>query len=322
MTTGEGITTGGGITTYWARGDQPGATRRVEVIGHRGARGLFPENTIEGFRQCLDLGVRSFELDVGMTADGVVVVSHNPALDPAITRDSAGRWLSGPPPLIHHLTFDALRSYDVGRIRPATPYRILHRAQKGLDGVRIPTLAEVLLLSPEANFIIELKTDPRHPGWTADPVTLADAVLAVVDGAGAGARVILESFDWRGPRHIRRTRPELRLAWLTRDKTVRDAALWWDGVTPADFENSVAAAVAAQKGQCGNQCRGQCGAEIWAPAFDTLSRAAVAEAHELGLRVIPWTVNRRAAMRRLIGWGVDGLITDRPDIAMALTGDR
>ena len=182
--------------------------RRVEVIGHRGARGLFPENTIEGFRRCLDLGVRSFELDVGMTADGVVVVSHDPALNPAITRDAAGQWLSGPGPLIHDLTFDALRSYDVGRIRPVSEYRMRHRMQKGQDGARIPTLRDVLLLSADATFIVELKTDPRYPGTTAEPAALAEAVLMVVDAAAPAARVILESFDWRGPRHIRRVRPD------------------------------------------------------------------------------------------------------------------
>jgi glycerophosphoryl diester phosphodiesterase len=282
-------------------------TRQVEVIGHRGARGLFPENTIEGFRQCLELGVRSFELDVGMTADGVVVVTHDLALNPAITRDATGKWLNGTRPLIHHLTFEALQSYDVGRIRPATPYRVLYRAQRGNDGLRIPKLEEVLRLSSEARFIIELKTDPRRPDRTVSPAAMAEAVVAIVDAAGAAERVILESFDWRGPRHLRRIRPDLKTAWLTRDETVLDATLWWDGINPADFGNSVAAAVAAQGGQ------------IWAPAFGSVSRAAVAEAHDLGLRVFPWTVNRRAAMRRLIGWGVDGLITDRPDVAIEVT---
>jgi glycerophosphoryl diester phosphodiesterase len=285
-------------------------TRQIEIIGHRGARGLFPENTIEGFRQCLDLGVRSFELDVGMTADGVVVVSHDLALNPAITRDAAGNWLSGNGPLLHHLTFAALQAYDVGRIRPASPYRMLHRSQKGRDGARIPTLEDVLLLSSEARFIIELKTDPRYPDWTAPPTAMADAVLAIVDRAGAAARIVVESFDWRGPRYIRCTRPELRTAWLTRTETVRDAGLWWDGATPAAFANSVVAAVAAQGGQ------------IWAPSFETLTRASIAEAHDLGLRVIPWTVNRRAALRRMIGSGVDGVITDRPDVAISVLAGR
>jgi glycerophosphoryl diester phosphodiesterase len=283
-------------------------TRQVEVIGHRGARGLFPENTIDGFRQAWTMGVRSFELDVGMTADGVVVVSHDLALNPDITRDSAGHFLTSPTPVIHSLSLDALHTYDVGRIRPTSRYRFSHRAQKPSDGARIPTLEQVMRAAPEARFIIELKTDPRHLDWTAAPPTLADAVLAVVDAAGAAARVVLESFDWRGPRHIRRVRPEIKTAWLTREETVRDAALWWDGITPERYGGSVPATVAAQ---------GDDGL-YWAPAFDVVTQAQVAEAHERGLRVVPWTVNRRAAMRRLVGWGVDGLITDRPDVALKI----
>src|SRR5262249_21242546 len=139
--------------------------------------------------------------------------------------------------------------------------------------------------------------------WTVDPITLAEATLAVVDAEHAAGRVILESFDWRGPRHISRTRPDIRLAWLTRPETIRGAALWWDGQTPETFRNSVPRTIAGQ------------GGPIWAPEFRTLTRALVAEAHDLGLRVLPWTVNGRAAMYRLVSWGVDGLITDRPDIA-------
>jgi glycerophosphoryl diester phosphodiesterase len=120
--------------------------------------------------------------------------------------------------------------------------------------------------------------------------------------------VTLESFDWRGPRHVRRHRPEIGLAWLTRLETVHDAAVWWDGAAPVNGNAAVPSIVAAEGGQ------------IWAPAFGTITAAAIDEAHKLGLRVFPWTVNRRSVMRRLIAWGVDGLITDRPDVAMAEVG--
>jgi glycerophosphoryl diester phosphodiesterase len=314
---------------------------------------LFPENTIDGFRQAFDLGLRMFELDVGMTADGQVVVSHDLALNPNITRDASGQFLAGTPPLIHELTYAELNRYDVGRIRPASHYRLLYRAQKPNDGARVPRLIDVLSLLPEASFIIELKTDPRYPERSVAPEHLADAVLAIVDAAGASGRVILESFDWRGPRYVRRIRPDLRLAWLTRQGTERDAALWWDGQTPEAFAGSVPATVAAQSGatqtgttqtgitqtgttqtgttQTGTTQTGASGgidaagieqaADIWAPAFEMLSWAEVARAHDLGLLVMPWTVNRRAAMRRLIEWGVDGLITDRPDKAMIVVRD-
>jgi glycerophosphoryl diester phosphodiesterase len=103
--------------------------------------------------------------------------------------------------------------------------------------------------------------------------------VAVIEDARAVERVTVEAFDWRVQRHIRSRRPDIRLAWLTSAETVRDAALWWDGA---------------------------------------MTEAAVQEAHKLGLSVLPWTVNRSADMRRLIDWGVDGLISDRPDLALAL----
>ncbi|HEY8288284.1 MAG TPA: glycerophosphodiester phosphodiesterase [Acetobacteraceae bacterium] len=274
-----------------------------EVQGHRGARGLFPENTLEGFRGALAIGVRAFELDVGMTSDDVVVVSHDPALNPDITRDASGAWLAARGPLLRQLTRSELARYDVGRIRPASAYAALHPDQTPCDGARIPTLAAVLDIGPDVRFTIELKTDPAHPDWTVDAPALAEAVLAVVDEAGAADRVMIESFDWRGPRHVRALRPELRLAWLTRAGTVRAAGFWWGGPHPADFGGSVPRAVAAE------------GGAVWAPEHNDLTEDLIAEAHALGLTVLPWTVNRPADMRRLIDWGIDGLITDRPDLA-------
>lgn len=277
-------------------------TRSFDLQGHRGARGLFPENTLEGFRATLALGVRAFELDVGMTADDVVVVSHDFALNPDITRDAGGKWLTGPGPLLRYLTRSELATYDVGRIRPGTLYAYRFPDQQPCDGARIPDLAAVLRIDPAARFTIELKSHPRFPGRTVPPTVLADAVLQEVDAIGAAARVIVESFDWRGPRHVHRVRPDIKLAWLTRAETVRDARLWWGGPHPADFGGSVPRAVAAE------------GGSVWAPEHLNLSADLVAEAHELGLAVLPWTVNEVADMARLIDWGVDGLISDRPDL--------
>jgi glycerophosphoryl diester phosphodiesterase len=281
-----------------------GVRRWFEPQGHRGARGLFPENTLEGFRAALALGVRAFELDVGMTADGVVVVCHDPALHPDIARDETGGWLPARGPLIHDLPHAALRRYDVGRLRPGSAYAAAFPDQRPIDGARVPTLADVLALDPSAWFNIEIKTDPAHPAWTAAPEALAEAALAVAEASGA--MFMLESFDWRGPRHLRRLRPDLTLAWLTSAETTRDAGLWWGGPVAADFAGSVPRAVAAE------------GGGYWAPHHPTLTQALIAEAHGLGLRVLPWTVNEPVAMRRLLAWGVDGLITDRPDLALAL----
>ncbi len=280
--------------------------RRFDIQGHRGARGLFAENTCEGFAASLALGVDAMELDVAMTADDAVVVCHDPALHPDIARGADGAWLSGRGPLIRSLSWAELAAYDVGRIRPGSRYRAAFPHQRAFDGARVPLLADVLRLDERARLTIELKTFPDHPDWTADPIAMARATLAVVDAAGAVSRVMLESFDWRGLRFLRDARPDLALGWLTRASLGAATRLWWDGTDPADHAGSVPRAVAAE------------GGKTWLPEFCDLTRALVEEAHALGLGMVAWTVNQVADATRLRHWGVDGVLSDRPDLLMHL----
>lgn len=284
--------------------------RRIDLHGHRGARGLFPENTLAGFAGALSIGVDALELDVGLTADDIVVVTHDPRLNPDITRTRDGAWLAAPGAAIRSLRAAELADYDVGRIRPASDYAAAHPDQVPHDGAAIPTLAEVLRIGRLARLNVELKTFPADPGLAADGATMAEAVVAVADAHGAGDRLIVQSFDWRGPRRLRRARPDIHLAWLTNGAYLADARIWWDGPVPADYGGSVARAVAAE------------GGPTWGPDHIDLTEEILAEAHALGLRVVPWTVNRPEDMRRLIRWGVDGLITDRPDIARGVLAEE
>jgi glycerophosphoryl diester phosphodiesterase len=286
--------------------------RKFELAGHRGARGLFPENTLEGFAATLALGVDAIELDVALTADGIPVVTHDSRLNAELTRGPDGAWLAGPGPAIRSLRLADLQPYDVGRLRPGSRTARLHPAQTPQDGARIPTLASVIALAGQARVRVdaEVKTQPDEPGLTAPAAEVADAVLAAAAQAGATELLVVRSFDWRGLRHLRRTRPELPLVWLTSPHTVARAALWWDGATPAAHGGSVPAAIAAE--YAGRPV--QAG---WAPEHAGLTRAEIAAAQALGLRVLPWTVNDPADMERLIAWGVDGLCTDRPDLARA-----
>jgi glycerophosphoryl diester phosphodiesterase len=284
--------------------------RHFSLQGHRGARGLFPENTLDGFTRAAALGVDTVELDVGVTADDVVVVSHNPCLNPDITRTAEGAWLTGNPPAIRSLTLTELRRYDVGRIRPGTAYAAQFPDQQPRDGARIPSLYEVFGLPLQVRFAVELKTFPDARGLTVSPAEMADHVVSLADAAGVTGRLVVQSFDWRGLRHLRARRPDVALAWLTEEQSDAERRLWWDGVDAAGFGGSVARAVAAE------------GGPIWAPHRTELDASVVMKAHELGLRVIPWDVDRVEDMARLAGWSVDGIITDRPDLARAALGAR
>ncbi len=277
-----------------------------DLQGHRGARGLFPENTLDGFRAAARLGVRTMELDVGATRDGAVVVHHDPALNPNTTRDGAGRWLDGAGPLLRDLTLAQLREYDVGRLRPGTAYAETYPGQTQQDGARVPTLDEVLALDSSLCWNIELKVVPAHPGWTIPAEEMVERILHIVGAAAAGPRVTLQSFDWRAPRHLRRIGPGIAAGWLTDAGTVADAPLWL-GRHVAGMAD-VPEAVAAE------------GGGTWAPHHADLTGSLLDRGHDLGLRVIPWTVNAVADMQRLMEWGVDGLITDWPDRALALMG--
>lgn len=288
-----------------------------DLQGHRGARGLAPENTLAGFERALRIGVTTLELDVGISADGVPVVSHEPRLDPALTRDASGRWLKGPGPTIRSLTVERLQAYDVGRVDPASRYARRFPTQKPSDGERIPTLAAVFrrvveLGADRVRFNIETKLDPRSPADTVDPETFVDVLLATIRAAGMTDRVTVQSFDWRTLRLVQQREPRIPTSYLT-ERTgdfdnVGDAA-WTAGLRLSDH-GSVPRLVKAA------------GGTVWSPRFGDLSAADVDQAHALGLRVVPWTVNDPADMARLIDWGVDGLITDYPDRLHALMRKR
>ena len=284
------------------------AASAFDLQGHRGARGLAPENTLPAFERALALGVTTLELDVGVTADGVVVVSHDPALNPAITRDATGAWLRERGPLLKDLTFAQLQAYDVGRINPASNYARTFSAQQPVDGARVPSLAQVFALvqargATQVRFNIETKLSPQAPTETLAPQAMADAVLQAVRDAGMTERVTIQSFDWRTLQRVQQVAPRVPVAHLTiqtaNNDNTRDGT-WTAGLRLADHGSAPRLVKAA-------------GGTTWSPNAGALTQALVQEAQALGLAVIPWTVNESADMERIVGWGVDGLITDYPD---------
>jgi len=291
-----------------------GAANAFDLQGHRGARGLAPENTLEGFAVALAIGVTTLELDLAMTRDDVLVVSHDRRLNPDHTRGPDGKFLDAEGPPIRSLTLAELRRHDVGRLKPGTDYARSYPEQRPVDGARIPALGEVFDLvkrvgAAHVRFNIETKITPISGAETPDPETFAAAVARAVRDARLVSRVSIQSFDWRTLKAMQRIAPEIERVCLTAEAlnfdTIRrgepGASPWTAGLDIGEFGGSVPRLVAAA------------GCQVWSPLHRNAKADDVAAAKALGLKVIPWTVNERADMERLIALGVDGIITDYPD---------
>jgi len=283
-----------------------------DVEGHRGARGLAPENTLAAFRRALEIGVTTIETDIAVTKDLVPVISHNPNLVRELVRDASGHWLSPPGPSIHSLMLDELRQYDIGRLNPATTYARQFPEQQPSDGERFPTLRELLQLVATAKkpvrLNIETKITPDNAGDTVDAATFVRVILAEVHAAKLDDRVTIQSFDWRTLREVKRVAPRIPTSCLTIEAAAMNTMAtnadgrspWHAGLGDADYPSAPALAAAA-------------GCATWSMYWRNLTPALVADAHARGIAVLPWTVDERDDMRRLIDMRVDGIITDYPD---------
>jgi glycerophosphoryl diester phosphodiesterase len=295
--------------------------KKVDIIGHRGAAGLLPENTLPAFKRACEMGVNAIELDILLTADGKMVVHHDYALKPEMARTVDGDWLDRPGPLIREITLANLKTYDVGRLKPGTQYSHRYPDQKPVDGARIPTLGEVISLlkancDPATPLWIEIKTNPEKPELTPAPETVAAAVVELLRMQNFNERVRVLSFDWRTLRYVQRIAPEIDTVYLSLEgrnlnniKAGRPgASQWMAGLDIDDFSGSIPQAVKAAGGRS------------WAPYYKNLTYDLLAQAHELGIRVFVWTPDKRNDMVRLIEMGVDGIITNRPDILKSVVG--
>jgi glycerophosphoryl diester phosphodiesterase len=287
-----------------------------DLQGHRGARGLLPENTLPSFQRALEIGVTTLECDMAITKDGVVVIYHDLWLNPDITRGPDGKFLESRGPAIAEMTYAELQKYDVGRIKPGTEYAKTFAAQQPVDGTRIPKLSDLFdLVKKSGNrtvgFDCETKISPLEPTATRPPEEFARMVIAEIRKAGMAGRTMIQSFDWRTLQVIQKEAPEIRTMYLTSPRSFAGAKAadgttgpspWLAGFDPSRHGNSVPRAVKAA------------GGKIWAPNQTYLTPELRAEARSLGIVVIPWTVNDPAMMNKLLDMGVDGIISDRPDL--------
>ena len=297
-----------------------GADMKPLIIGHRGAAGLMPENTLAAFARACEIGVDGIELDVLISADGELVVHHDFRLRPEIARRADGAWISSAsPPAVKDLTLAQLKTYDIGRLQPKTSYAGRYPEQTPADGERIPTFKEVIQLfkrscNPSTRLFVEIKTSPEEPALTPPPEALSDQVLRTLKEEEIMNRTWVLSFDWRNLVHIQKIAPELVTVYLTISVPGSDTlkpnqpgpSPWMAGLDIDDFNGSAPRAVKAAGGR------------IWSPFFKNLTPESLEEARRLGLGVSVWTPDRPEDLKQMISMKVDAITTNRPDVLMKL----
>ncbi len=273
-----------------------------EIQGHRGCRGLLPENTIEAFYKAIDLGVQTLELDVVISKDKQVVVSHDPFFNPDITTAPDGSYLTEETKNnLYHLDYKSIKKYDVGlRGNPNYPQQVKQKAIKPLLSKMLKA-TEKYAKSKGVNplkYNIEIKSLPEEYNISQPEVgefsdLVHDAIFSVVPVE----RVTIQSFDFNVLKYwyTRINAGEYQEAELVAliepfDNNDIDYNLKKLGFKPA----------------------------IWSPYFAKLTKEDVAKLHNLGIKVIPWTVNEVVDMEAVKEMGCDGLITDYPDRAIEL----
>jgi glycerophosphoryl diester phosphodiesterase len=303
-----------------------GCATKPELHGHRGARGLFPENTLPAFEAALKIGVDVLELDAGISKDGVVVIGHDPCLNLDLARDKRGSYIQSSTkfgPCIADMTINEIQEFDVGRIRPGSDYAKRFPNQQAIDGTRMPTLAALFDMVKKQNnervrFNIETKLSPFERTQTIGPEAFVDALLGAIDQQKMLHRVNIESFDWRTLKIVQRDYPNVPTVYLSAQQKFFDniraddraGSAWTAGLNAQDFDGSVAKMVKAA------------GGKIWSPYFGDVDEAKIKQAHSLGLKVVVWTVNEAKDISRMLDYGVDGIISDYPDRAAEMMRKR
>lgn len=327
------------------------AQKSPQVYSHRGVRAFAPENTMPGYKAALRIGTDFIDMDVVLTKDGEVLVSHDPVLNPDIVRDANGKFLVKNKETlkklsqkelaeyiskytVKNLTMAELAKFDVGRLNPDSAYSKYFPDQKPVDDTKMPTLRDVIRYANKTTknkvgFQIEMKTDPTHPEFSADPTLFAKALYKVLKEEKVFARSEIQSFDFVCLYELQKLDKRIKTAYLTcrdNEKGGSDdffsndpkiATTWTGGKFVKDFGNSIPQMVKTL------------GGFAWEPEDAELTQETLAEAHKLGLKVVVWswpellgTAFDVKLTEKMIDWGVDGIITDDPGKLISILAAR
>ncbi len=275
-----------------------GTSQKIDIQGHRGARGLLPENSIRGFIKAIELGVTTLEMDLCITKDSMVIVSHEPFMSNEICLDKDRNMLSSEAAKalnIYEMNYSEVKQFDCGSLMH------LRFPSQGKVKIVKPLLSDVIRRSedftasnslPRLRYNIELKSQPEHDNiYHPEPARFARLVFEEIDGKLDWARVTIQSFDIRILQYFNENYPEIQLSLL-----IENEKSWNENLTELGFKPAV-----------------------YSCHYKLLTPQIVDELHDENILVIPWTINDVEEMQELLEWGVDGIITDYPDRAKELT---
>ncbi|MDH7913159.1 glycerophosphodiester phosphodiesterase [Winogradskyella sp. SYSU M77433] len=261
--------------------------KQIDIQGHRGCRGLLPENSLPAFEKAIDLGVHTLELDIAITKDNEVVVSHEPFISRYICFNPKGEEIPDSMDMKHNLykmTHQDIKQFDCGsKFHPDYPNQEKLKTYK-------PLLAEVFELvkskSSDVKFNIEIKSKPKYYSiYTPEPETYVKLVLDAIEKHNMFNRVNLQSFDLAILEEVKKQSPKMKVALLVDDNETISTKLNKLSYKP----------------------------EIISPYFKLLTEKEVVDYQDQNFQIIPWTVNDTVDMQQMIDWQVDGIITDYPD---------
>jgi glycerophosphoryl diester phosphodiesterase len=263
--------------------------------GHRGCRGLMPENTIPAMRTALDLGVTTLEMDVVITKDKKVVLSHDQWFGEEITTKPDGKYM-GPREErkfnIYWMTYDDVKTFDVGmKPHPRFPNQKKMKAVKPLLTDVIDSVQQYMTTSkrPFPYYNIETKSNPEFDGvFQPKPDEFVELLMGVIKQKGIENYVIIQSFDFRTLQYLHQKYPDIKTAMLVEgdDKRTFDEQVKELGFTPT----------------------------IYSPNYAIVDEKLIKKCHKQNMKVIPWTVNEKVKIEELKTMGVDGVISDYPDL--------
>ena len=288
-----------------------GSDKIIRIVGHRGARGLLPENSMVGFENILKIGVTLIELDVVFSKDKTPIITHNLTINPSTSRDVDGEFVNENIK-VSSLTVEQIKNYEIGRLDLDSDYGKRFPEQAQLDGIYMPTLQELFEKMQQPQFeqmrlMVEIKSEPNYS--SQDRENIASLVIKQIRDANLSNKVLLHSFDWLLLSEFKKKDPEITTSFLTKkgyqNESENHNPLQVFMQDAAGYSNSVPEKISTL------------GGSVWCPYFKDITRDRLLSARENNLIVVVWTLNELDDIEAMIELGVDAIVTDYPPRVMS-----